>query len=286
MRGRGLLRGLCQDLFSLPGLLGLLLVVIVLAAIAAPWIAPFDPAQQNLLGRLKPPGTELRGAVHWLGTDELGRDLLSRILHGARISLLVAFAAVLLSLLVGGVLGMAAGLWRGWLEVLVMRLADVVLSLPAILLAILTVAVLGPSLANLIGVLAFTRWPRYARVAYAQTLSVAHTPYLRAARYVGAGPVRLIWRHITPNALAPLVVVATLEFGIMILFEASLSFLGLGVQPPTPSWGSILAVGRNYMESAWWIATLPGLALFSVVFAVNVWGDHLRDRLDPRALSR
>src|SRR5262249_2915349 len=168
----------------------------------------------------------------------------------------------------------------------IMRGVDMVLSIPPILLAIITVAVLGPGLQNLILVLGFTRWPRYTRVAYAQTLRVATLPFITASRLGGARSGRLLVRHVLPNILAALVVVATLEFGLMVLFEAGLSFLGLGIQPPTPSWGAILAVGRNYVASAWWIATLPGLCLFLLVLTVNLLGDQLRDRLDPRATLR
>ena len=167
-----------------------------------------------------------------------------------------------------------------------MRAVDMVLSIPPILLAIITVAVLGPGLQNLVLVLGFTRWPRYTRVAYGQTLRVSTLPFITASRLGGARSARLLFRHVLPNILAALVVVATIEFGLMVLFEAGLSFLGLGIQPPTPSWGAIMAVGRNYIASAWWIATLPGLCLFLLVLTVNVLGDQLRDRLDPRAAER
>jgi peptide/nickel transport system permease protein len=265
---------------------GGLLLLFVLLAVGAPLLAPADPTRQSLLTRLRPPGTSVGGVTYWLGTDELGRDLLSRVLYGARVSLLVAFLSVCMSGSVGTVLGMLAGFRRGGAETLIMRAADMVLSIPPILLAIVTVAVLGPGLQNLILVLGFTRWPRYTRVAYGQTLRVATLPYITAARLGGARNGRLLFRHVLPNILAALVVVATLEFGLMVLFEAGLSFLGLGIQPPTPSWGAILAVGRNYIASAWWIATLPGLCLFALVLTVNLLGDQLRDRLDPRSVVR
>ena len=263
-----------------------LLLLFVLLAVGAPSLAPVDPARQSLLARLRPPGTQVGGITHWLGTDELGRDLLSRVLYGARVSLLVAFLSVCVSGSVGTLLGMLAGFRRGLTEGLIMRAVDMVLSIPPILLAIITVAVLGPGLQNLILVLGFTRWPRYTRVAYGQTLRVAPLPFITASRLGGAQSGRLLVRHVLPNILPALVVVATLEFGLMVLFEASLSFLGLGIQPPTPSWGGILAVGRNYIASAWWIATLPGLCLFLLVLTVNLLGDQLRDRLDPRASVR
>jgi ABC-type dipeptide/oligopeptide/nickel transport system permease subunit len=263
-----------------------LLLLFVLLAVGAPSLAPVDPARQSLLARLRPPGTQVGGITHWLGTDELGRDLLSRVLYGARVSLLVAFLSVCVSGSVGTLLGMLAGFRRGLTEGLIMRAVDMVLSIPPILLAIITVAVLGPGLQNLILVLGFTRWPRYTRVAYGQTLRVAPLPFITASRLGGARSGRLLFRHVLPNILPALVVVATLEFGLMVLFEAGLSFLGLGIQPPTPSWGGILAVGRNYIASAWWIATLPGLCLFLLVLTVNLLGDQLRDRLDPRATVR
>ncbi len=258
------------------------IALVVLVAVFAPWLAPYDPNQQNLLGRLKPPGTASRSFHYWLGSDELGRDLLSRVIHGARISLIVAFASVVLSGVVGTTLGMIAGYRRGWVEIAVMRVVDVFLSIPAILLAIITVAVLGPGIVNVIMVLALTRWPRYARIAYSQTLSVANMPYVRLSALMGASAPRVLFRHVLPNIVGAVSVVATLEFGLMILFEAGLSFLGLGVQPPTASWGAMLSTGRNYVATAWWVATLPGACLFVLVLAVNLTGDAVRDRLDPR----
>ncbi|UOM37163.1 ABC transporter permease [Acuticoccus sp. I52.16.1] len=255
----------------------------VVVAVFAPWLAPYNPNAQNLMGRLKPPGVEARNFFYLLGSDELGRDLLSRIIFGARISLSVAILSVGLSSIVGTVLGMAAGYFRGIVETVIMRIVDIFLSVPAILLAIITVAVLGPGFTNVVIVLALTRWPRYARVAYGQTLSVAGMPYVRIARFMGAGPGRVLFFHILPNIIGPLTVVATLEFGLMVLFEAGLSFLGLGVQPPTASWGAMLSVGRNYVATAFWIATFPGLCLFLLILSVNLIGDALRDRLDPKS---
>ena len=264
----------------------LLLLTFALAAILAPFIAPVDPNRQDLFARLKPPGTEVRDTLYLLGTDELGRDILSRIIHGSRVSLLIAITSVFVSLIIGTTLGVMAGYFRGWVEAIIMRVADVVLSVPALLLAIITVIVLEPGLLSLIAVLGFTRWPRYTRVAYGQTLGVATRPYVIAARFHGAGAFWLMTRHILPNILNPLIVIATLEFGLMILFEAGLSFLGLGIQPPTASWGAMMSVGRNYLNTAWWIATYPGLCLFMLVLCVNLLGDTLRDRLDPRSNYR
>jgi peptide/nickel transport system permease protein len=261
----------------------ILIAFFVLAAIFAPLLAPYDPNSQNLLGRMKPPGTVSRSFHYLLGSDELGRDLLSRLIYGARVSLFVAIASVVLSGVVGVLLGMLAGYLRGWVELIVMRLVDVFLSIPAILLAIITVAVLGTGLVNVIVVLALTRWPRYARIAYGQTLSVSNMPYVRLAAFMGASTPRVLLRHILPNIIGAVTVVATLEFGLMVLFEAGLSFLGLGVQPPTASWGAMLSSGRNYLATAWWIATFPGLCLFLLILAVNLIGDDLRDRFDPRS---
>jgi peptide/nickel transport system permease protein len=264
-----------------------ILLIFIVIAIAAPWLAPADPAKQALLARLRPPGTTTAaGITYWLGTDELGRDLLSRVLYGARASLSVAVLSVVVSGTVGTLLGLLAGYFRGWTEILIMRSVDVMLSIPAILLAIITVAVLGPGFLNLILVLGLTRWPRYTRVAYGQTLVVANQIYVSASRLGGARARRIILWHLLPNILPPIVVVATIEFGLMVLFEASLSFLGLGIQPPTPSWGSIMAVGRNYVGIAWWIATFPGICLFLLVLSINLVGDNLRDRFDPRSLMR
>lgn len=261
----------------------ILIAFFVLAAVFAPLVAPYDPNSQNLLGRMKPPGTVSRSFHYLLGSDELGRDLLTRLIYGARVSLFVAIASVILSGVVGVLLGMLAGYLRGWVELIVMRLVDVFLSIPAILLAIITVAVLGTGLVNVIVVLALTRWPRYARIAYGQTLSVANMPYVRLAAFMGASTPRVLLRHILPNIIGAVTVVATLEFGLMVLFEAGLSFLGLGVQPPTASWGAMLSSGRNYLATAWWIATFPGLCLFLLILAVNLIGDDLRDRFDPRS---
>lgn len=264
----------------------LIFAIFAVVALLAPLAAPFDPMEQDLFARLKPPGTTAGGNIYWLGTDELGRDLLSRIIYGARVSMMVALLSVTVSMITGTAMGLAAGYFRGWVEVILMRLVDIFLSIPAILLAIIAVAVLGPGLQNLVIVLGFTRWPRYARVAYGQTLGVANMPFVAASRFIGLASWRILVRHILPNIVAPLIVVATLEFGLMIIWEAGLSFLGLGVQPPTPSWGSILSTGRNYMASAWWISTLTGACLFLLVLSVNMIGDFLRDRFDPHSIKR
>jgi peptide/nickel transport system permease protein len=271
-----------------PGIIVILALLagFVFAAAGADLLAHNDPLRQSLLMRLRPPGTSTATTSYLLGTDDLGRDLLARILYGARASLMVAILSVSVSLLVGAMLGLLAGWFRGWTAILVMRFVDTMLSIPAILLAVLTVAVLGPGFLTLVLVLGLTRWPRYTRVAYAQTLQVVTLPYIRAAEMAGCGPVRILLRHILPNIAGPLMVVATSEFGLMILFEAGLSFLGLGVQPPYPSWGSIMSAGRQYVQRAWWLTVFPGAALFVLVLCVNLFGDWLRDRVDPQSRSR
>ena len=275
--------GQCRSKLVLVWVFAAIIAALVIVAVFAPLVAPYDPNTQNLLGRLKPPGTLARGVLYLLGSDELGRDLLSRLIYGARISLSVAFLSVVLSGCVGILLGMLAGYLRGWPETVIMRVVDIFLSIPAILLAIIAVAVLGPGFINVVLVLALTRWPRYARVAYGQTISVGNMAYVRLSRSMGAGWPRILLLHILPNIIVPLSVIATLEFGLMVLFEAGLSFLGLGVQPPTASWGAMLSVGRNYVSNAWWIATFPGLCLFFLVLSVNLIGDRLSEYLNPKS---
>jgi peptide/nickel transport system permease protein len=258
------------------------LVVLFIAFAVIPWVfAPLDPLKGDLLARLQPPGSVNRGVLHILGTDQLGRDVWSRVIYGTRVSLLVAASAVILSGAVGATLGILAGTLRGWVGAIIMRFADMVLSVPFILLAILTVVVLGPSVTNLVLCLALVRWTRYARVAYAQTLDTNGREFVVAAVAIGSTRFWVVRKHIIPEVLSPVIVVATLELGLMVIFEASLSFLGLGVQPPTPSWGVILSDGQQYVATAWWLATFPGLALFLLVLSVNMLGDFVRDRLDP-----
>ena len=264
-----------------------ILLLFALAALTAPWIAPHDPLRQSLLLRLRPPGSAVsHQGTFLLGTDDLGRDLLSRILYGARASFAVAILSVSVSFVVGTTLGLVAGWTRGWVAAVIMRLVDTMLSIPAILLAVLTVAVIGPGFLDLILVLGLTRWPRYTRVAYSSTLQVAAMPYIQASEMAGTSAARILRRHVLPNIAGPLMVVATSEFGLMILFEAGLSFLGLGIQPPAPSWGSIMSAGREYVARAWWLTVFPGIGLFILVVCVNLIGDALRDRLDPRSVGR
>jgi peptide/nickel transport system permease protein len=260
----------------------IVIALYVVVAIAAPLIAPFDPDHADLAARLSGPFAAKHGHFHLLGTDALGRDVLSRIIFGSRVSLAVAAATVVVSGVFGVALGVVAGWRRGWLAAIIMRIADIALSVPFFLLAILVVAVLGPSLVNVVICLALVRWPRYTRIAYANVLETRERGFVRGAIAVGAPGRWIVLRHILPEVVPLAVVVGTLELGLMVVFEASLSFIGLGVQPPTASWGSMLSDGQQYVASAWWLATFPGFALFGLVLAVNLLGDAVRDRLDPR----
>jgi peptide/nickel transport system permease protein len=265
-------------------LFGLCVVALVLAtALAAPLLSPFDPFEQNIGERLRPPGSrDVAGRFHVLGSDHLGRDLLARILYGARPALMVGFAAVLIS----GVLGMAAGLIAGYfggrVDDVLMRLADIQLAFPFILLAIAVIGVLGPSLPTIIAVIGVSSWVVYARVVRGAVLSLTEREFVQAALALGSGDRRVVLRHILPNAFTPWLVVATLDMARVIVIESALSFLGLGVQPPTPTWGGMLADGRVYISTAWWLATFPGLAILVTVLGINLFGDGLRDTLDPR----
>jgi len=253
------------------------------SALLAPRLAPWDPSRQMLLKRLRPPAWETRGLrEHPLGTDHLGRDILSRILYGGRISLGVSLSSVALAATIGVGLGLSAGFFGGRIDAIIMRVVDVFLAVPYILLAMGVVFALGPSLLNVILVMGATRWVQFARIVRADVLSIREREFVVGARARGNRAPRLLLRHVLPNALTPIIVVATLELAFMIIYESALSFLGLGVQPPTPTWGWMLADGRNYIATAWWLATFPGLAIMLTVLAVNLLGDWLRDVLDPR----
>ena len=248
-----------------------------LAAICAPWLAPFDPAHLDVNNILRPPSL-----AHPCGTDTLGRDILSRMLFGGRVSLWVGFVAVGLSAAIGIALGLAAGYFGGLVDELVMRFVDIMLCFPSFFLILAVIAFLEPSLTNIMVVIGLTSWMGVARLVRAETLSLRRRDFVAAARLAGAGPVRLMFVHILPNALAPVLVSATLGVAGAILVESSLSFLGLGVQPPTPSWGNILMQGKEVLEIAPWMSTFPGLAILVTVLGYNLLGEALRDRLDPR----
>jgi peptide/nickel transport system permease protein len=263
----------------------LVLGVIVLIAVAAPLLAPFDPEAIDIRNRLARPSWFGGPEGHPLGTDSVGRDLLSRIVYGARVSLFVGVATVLVGGLFGSFLGILAGFWRGRLETVIMRLVDIQLAFPSILLAVAIMAIVGPSLWNVIFVLSLATWAPFCRVARGQTLSVCQEDYITAARAIGAGPWSIIRRHVVPNVIGPLIVIASFALATNIINEASLSFLGVGVPPTTPTWGGMLGEGRNYIRMAWWVSTLPGVALMLVVYSVNVLGDWLRDYLDPTLID-
>jgi peptide/nickel transport system permease protein len=265
-------------------LLGLAIIAgSVVLAVVAPALAPSDPVRNDLLERLVPPmWMEGGSGRHPLGTDTLGRDVVSRLLYGARVSLMVGFSAVVVAGALGLLLGLVSGYYGGRLDDLLMRLGDVQLAFPALVLAIAVLAVVGSGLLNIVLVLGVTGWVTYARIARGETLSLRHREFVEGARALGAGDAAILWRHVLPNVLPSITVVATFSVARTIIAEASLSFLGLGLPPPAPSWGAMLDEGRNYLTTGWWLALFPGLAILAVVLGINVVGDWLRDTLDPR----
>jgi peptide/nickel transport system permease protein len=283
-RRQDLLRILRELVRNKAALLGLvILVTISVAAVAAPLLAPFDPTLQAVSDRLKPPGwRDPDGQVHLLGTDHLGRDILSRLIYGARISLVIGLSAVALAGTLGTLIGLVAGYRGGRVDDLCMRLTDTMLAMPFILLALAVIAVLGPSLRNIIFVLGITSWVSYARIVRAEVLTLRTREFIAATLALGSSGRRIVFQHLLPNVLTPVIVIATLEVARMIILESALSFLGLGVQPPTPTWGGMLADGRAYLSTAWWQATFPGLSIMLTVLGINLLGDWLRDVLDPR----
>ena len=261
----------------------LVLLGLVVAAIFAPWLAPYDPQGGSILDNLLAPSLAGAGSPpHLLGTDSLGRDVLSGVIYGSRVSLIVGLAAVAGAGLIGTMIGLVAGYFRGWVDEILMRLVDVQMAFPFIILAITIMFILGRGLTNVIVVLIVTSWPLYARVIRAETLRLRDSEFVIAARVVGAGRLRIVFRHILPNAFTPLLVVATFAVPQMIIFEAGMSFLGVGMPAQVVSWGTLVADGRAYLDQAWWITTYPGLAIMLTVLSINLLGDWLRDRLDPR----
>lgn len=275
-----LVRSLMRSKLALIGL-----VIIILAsatALAAPLLAPSDPARVAVAERLHPPMWQEGGAAdHILGTDSLGRDILSRMIYGARVSLLVGCVSVLLAGLIGVSLGLVAGYVGGWPDTVLMRIADIQMAFPFILLAITLMAVLGSSLGNIIFTLAITGWVQYARMVRGQVLSLREKEFVDAARCVGVPRFRIMWRHVLPNTVSPIIVLASFGVSAAIIAEAGLSFLGLGVPLSVPSWGAMLSQAREVQSKAWWPAVFPGLAITATVFGINVVGDWLRDVLDP-----
>ena len=262
---------------------GVVLALVLVVAIAAPLLAPHDVTAFDLLHRLSPPAWDAGGSwTHPFGTDPLGRDVLSRVIHGARTSLGIAGIAMLIAAALGILLGLLSGYAGSWADALIMRLADIQLSFPYLLLAIAVMALLRPSLINLVVVLVLRSWVVYARLIRVVTLSVREREFVTAARALGGGGARVVFRHIAPNVVGPSIVVSSFQLAELIIVESSLSFLGLGIQPPTPSWGSMVSEGRAYVSSAWWLAAFPGFAIVLTVLGANLTGDALRRALDPR----
>ncbi len=259
------------------------IVALILVAALADIIAPYSPTLTNNNVFLKPPFWQAGGSIAYpLGTDAIGRDMLSRLIHGARLSLMIGIAVVTLSVLVGTVLGLLAGFFRGITEIAIMRLMDIILTLPSLLLAIVIVAILGPGVMNALLAVAIVLLPHYVRIARAAVITEASKDYVTAAKVSGAGSLRLMIDEILPNCAAPLIVQATLGISTAILDAAALGFLGLGAQPPSPEWGTMLADAREFVLRAWWVVTLPGLMILIAVLAFNLFGDGLRDALDPK----
>jgi len=262
---------------------GLVLVGLVLVAAGAPVLAPHDVSGLDLLRRLAPPAWSAGGSwAHPFGTDPLGRDVLSRVIYGARTSLTIAGAAMLVAAAIGILLGLCSGYAGSWLDALIMRVADIQLSFPYLLLAIAVMALLRPSLTNLMIVLVLRSWVVYARLVRVLTLSAREREFVTAARAMGGSAARIVFRHIAPNVVGASIVVSSFQLAELIIVESSLSFLGLGVQPPTPSWGGMVSEGRAYVGNAWWLSAFPGLAIVLAVLGANLTGDSLRRALDPR----
>ncbi|RLK02813.1 ABC transporter permease [Ruegeria conchae] len=255
-----------------------ILVILVLTAVFAPIIAPQDPFVQDLSSRLLPIGAE----GHLLGTDSLGRDILSRLIYGARITLYIVALVALIAPVAGLLVGTVAGYAGGWADVILMRITDIFLAFPRLVLALAFVAALGAGIENAVLAISLTAWPPYARMARAETLTIRSTDYINAIRLQGAGPLRIITRHIWPLCISSLIVRVTLDMAGIILAAAGLGFLGLGAQPPSPEWGAMISEGRRFILDHWWVATVPGLAIFTVSLAFNLLGDGLRDALDPK----
>jgi ABC-type dipeptide/oligopeptide/nickel transport system permease subunit len=278
-RGRSLRR-----LWRLKWGLGAALVLLLIVAItlAAPWLAPYSPVEVDIQHRLGPPAWMEGGKTeHWLGTDQIGRDLLSRMIYGGRVSLLIGVSAVAISSIIGVLLGLTAGYFGSKIDWVIMTLINIMLTFPFVLLALAVIAVLGASLVNMVIVLGVAGWPIYARVIRAETMALREREFVVAGRALGMSPARIIFGQIFPNLVSAITVVATLQIAQVIILESFLSFLGLGVQPPTPAWGNMLGEGRVYMLNSWWIAAFPGAAIFVTTLVINLMGNALRDWLDP-----
>lgn len=265
----------------------LLLVLFVLVALFGPYLVAHDPLAGSLRARLDPPVWQEGGSwAHVFGTDRLGRDILARLVAGARISLMVCALVIAISGTIGTAVGTLAGYFGGWTDRILMRLVDLALSFPVILLALLLGAISGPSFTNIIIVISLVLWSQYARMARGETIKLRNEDFVDLARTSGLSNLRIIWAHILPNIAPSLIVVATLQVGVVIVLEASLSFLGVGVPPPAPSWGSMIADGRSYITSAWWLCMIPGIAILLTVMSINLVGDALADRINPALRGR
>jgi peptide/nickel transport system permease protein len=267
----------------LTGAVGLILVLgLTIMAIFAPFIAPHDPTAGSLGDRLKPPFWQDRGSINnLLGTDLLGRDILSRMIYGARTSLTISIITILLSGIIGSFLGIVSGYLGGWVDVIIMRAVDVAFSFPAILLALLFAVIFGPSFLNIILIISFVLWATYARMSRGETLRLKEMDFIALAQIAGCSKLNIMIRHLFPNAANPLIILATLQVGVVIILESSLSFLGVGIPPPTPAWGAMVAEGRSYVVSAWWVSVIPGVAILLTVLSFNLLGDALTEYFDP-----
>lgn len=276
-RDRSLMGRLKAFSFLLKSVSALFLILVAIVAIFAPLIAPYDPNQQDLINLLQGPSW-----AHPLGTDALGRDVLSRLIYGGRVSLLVGVVSVIIAMVVGVFLGLLSAMAGGRVDDIIMRMTDLSLTLPGVLIALAVAATIGPSLINVILIIGLLYWAQFARMIRGEALSVRELDYVQAARAIGCSPLRILLAHILPNVVNTIIVLATLEVAAAILLESTLSFLGVGVPPPTPTWGMMISEGRSYVELGWWTVTFPGLALMLTVLAANLLGDTLRDRLDPK----
>ncbi len=256
---------------------GIVVLALFIISLLAPYITPYAPSNIDAYHVLLPPSAE-----HWMGTDELGRDVFTRVIYGARISLLVGFVAVGIYIAIGTLIGLLSGFYGGWVDSALMRFVDIMLCFPTFFLILAVIAMIGPSIWLIMIVIGVTNWMGVARLVRAEVLSIRERDFVLAARAIGASDVRVIFRHILPNAMGPVLVAATLGVAGAILTESALSFLGIGVQPPTPSWGNILTSGKDYIEFAWWLSLYPGLAILVTVLAYNLLGEGIRDAIDPR----
>jgi peptide/nickel transport system permease protein len=274
---------LISTLRGLPLLPTAIIAILLIMAIFAPLLTPWSPTEQSLVDRLRPPAWIARGSwAHPFGTDLFGRDVLARVIHGARVSLSVALVAIVFAGIIGTFVGLVAGYFGGWWEIVLMRVVDAFLAVPAVLVAIVLASTQGPSFENVVIVIGLLYWPRYARQIRGETLSIKQADYVKLAKIAGCSAPRIIAVHVLPNLVPSLLVLASLQVGSAIILEATLSFLGVGIPPPQPAWGVIVEDGRGMLASAWWISLFPGIAIAVTVLAFNMLGDWLRDRLDPK----